>query len=175
MINEAEIGKRIREFRLKKNLTLQMLADRTGYPKGYLSKIEKSAKAPPVATLSASAVELDATLAILSGEGLQKDNLCVVRKSERTPMAGTREEFGYAYEVMANPYPDMHMELSFYPILRRTPPNTAFNTTLKKCSLCFSGKYVSNTATGNLFWKKATASTLIPASRMRATPLTMNH
>ena len=110
MINEAEIGKRIREFRLKKNLTPQMSADRTGYPKGYLSKIEKSAKVPPVDTLSASAVELDATLAILSGEGLQKDNLCVVRKSERTPMASTREEFGYAYEAMANPYPDMHME-----------------------------------------------------------------
>ena len=52
MIDEAEIGKRIRKFRLKKNLTLQMLAGRTGYSKGYLSKVEKSDKAPPVATLS---------------------------------------------------------------------------------------------------------------------------
>ena len=30
MIDETEIGKRIRKFRLRKNLTLQMLADRTG-------------------------------------------------------------------------------------------------------------------------------------------------
>jgi transcriptional regulator with XRE-family HTH domain len=52
MMNEAEIGQRIRTFRLKKNLTLQMLADRTSYSKGYLSKVEKSDKAPPVATLS---------------------------------------------------------------------------------------------------------------------------
>ena len=52
MINESEISKRIRECRLRKNLTLQMLADRTGYSKGYLSKVEKSDKAPPVATLS---------------------------------------------------------------------------------------------------------------------------
>jgi len=52
MINEAEIGQRIRTLRLKKNLTLQMLADRTGYSKGYLSKVEKSDKAPPVATSS---------------------------------------------------------------------------------------------------------------------------
>ena len=58
MINEAEIGKKIREFRSRKNLTLQMLADKTGYSKGYLSKVEKSDKAPPVATLSTIAREL---------------------------------------------------------------------------------------------------------------------
>ena len=50
MISETEIGKRIREFRLKKNFTLQELADKTGYSKGYLSKVEKSEKAPPVAS-----------------------------------------------------------------------------------------------------------------------------
>ena len=110
MINEAEIGQRIREFRLKKNLTLQMLADRTGYSKGYLSKVEKSDKAPPVATLSTIARELDATVASFLGEGSQEDNLCVVRKNERTLMASTGEEFGYAYEALANPYPNKHME-----------------------------------------------------------------
>jgi hypothetical protein len=34
MIYEAEIRKRTQDFRLKKNLTLQILADRTGSPKG---------------------------------------------------------------------------------------------------------------------------------------------
>jgi transcriptional regulator with XRE-family HTH domain len=38
MIIEAEIGQRIKDFRLKNNLTLQELADRTGFSKGYLSK-----------------------------------------------------------------------------------------------------------------------------------------
>ena len=110
MINESEISKRIRECRLRKNLTLQMLADRTGYSKGYLSKVEKSDKAPPVATLSTIARELDATVASFLGEGSQGDNLCVVRKNERTLMAGAGEEFGYAYEALANPYPNKHME-----------------------------------------------------------------
>jgi transcriptional regulator with XRE-family HTH domain len=110
MINEAEIGKRIREFRLKKNFTLQMLADKTGYSKGYLSKVEKSDKAPPVTTLSTIARELDATVAGFLGEGAQKDNLCVVRKNKRTLMAGNDAEFGYAYEALANPYPNKHME-----------------------------------------------------------------
>ncbi len=103
MINEAEIGKRIREFRLKKNFTLQMLADKTGYSKGYLSKVEKSDKAPPVTTLSTIARELDATVAGFLGEGTQKDNLCVVRKNKRTLMPGNGAEFGYAYEALGQP------------------------------------------------------------------------
>jgi transcriptional regulator with XRE-family HTH domain len=122
MINEAEIGKRIREFRLKKNFTLQMLADKTGYSKGYLSKVEKSDKAPPVATLSTIARELDATVASFLGEGPQKDILCVVRKNERTLMASNGEEFGYAYEALANPYPNKHME----PFILSYPSKDAF-------------------------------------------------
>ena len=122
MINEAEIGRRIREFRLKKNFTLQMLADKTGYSKGYLSKVEKSDKAPPVATLSTIARELDATVACFLGEGPQKDLLCVVRKNERTLMAGNGEGFGYAYEALANPYPNKHME----PFILSYPAKDAF-------------------------------------------------
>jgi transcriptional regulator with XRE-family HTH domain len=110
MINESEIGKRIREFRLKKNFTLQMLADKTGYSKGYLSKVEKSDKAPPVATLSTIARELDATVASFLGEGTQNDIISVVRKNERILMAGNGQEFGYAYEALANAYPNKHME-----------------------------------------------------------------
>ena len=45
MIIEAEIGKRIRQYRLRNNFTLQELADKTGFSKGYLSKVEKSGKA----------------------------------------------------------------------------------------------------------------------------------
>jgi transcriptional regulator with XRE-family HTH domain len=122
MINEAEIGKRIREFRLKKNFTLQMLADKTGYSKGYLSKVEKSDKAPPVATLSTIAKELDATVASFLGEGLQNDILSVVRKNDRTLMARNGKEFGYAYEALANPYPNKHME----PFILSYPSKDAF-------------------------------------------------
>ena len=110
MINEAEIGKKIKVFRLQKNLTLQELADKTGYSKGYLSKVEKSEKAPPVATLSTIARELGGTVASFLGEGPQNDTISMVRKSERTLMAHTGEEFGYAWEALANPYPNKHME-----------------------------------------------------------------
>ena len=110
MINETEIGKRIREFRLKKNFTLQELADKTGYSKGYLSKVEKSEKAPPVATLSVIARELGVSVSVILGEETKNDSICLVRQNERTLMAKTGEEFGYAYEALANPYPNKHME-----------------------------------------------------------------
>lgn len=110
MISETEIGKRIREFRLKKNFTLQELADKTGYSKGYLSKVEKSEKAPPVATLSVIARELGVSVSVILGEETKNDSICLIRQNERTLMAETGEEFGYAYEALANPYPNKHME-----------------------------------------------------------------
>ena len=41
MFEEAELGKRIQQHRMNKGLTLQELAEKTGFTKGYLSKIEK--------------------------------------------------------------------------------------------------------------------------------------
>ena len=110
MIIEAEIGKRIHQYRLHNGYTLQELADKTGFSKGYLSKVEKSGKAPPVATLSVIARELGVTVSIILGEETMNDSICLVRENERMLMAKTGEEFGYAYEALANPYPNKHME-----------------------------------------------------------------
>jgi transcriptional regulator with XRE-family HTH domain len=110
MIIEAEIGKRIHQYRLQNNFTLQELADKTGYSKGYLSKVEKSGKAPPVATLSVIARELGVSVSVILGEETIDDSICLVRENERMLMAKTGEEFGYAYEALANPYPNKHME-----------------------------------------------------------------
>ena len=127
MINEAEIGKRIRKFRLKNNFTLQMLADRTGYSKGYLSKVEKSEKAPPVATLSVIAKELGVSVSVILGEETINDSICLVRQNERALMAKTGEEFGYAYEALANPYPNKHME----PFILSYPSDDALKHTFQ--------------------------------------------
>ena len=110
MIIEAEIGKRIHQYRLHNNFTLQELADKTGYSKGYLSKVEKSGKAPPVATLSVIARELGVSVSVILGEETINDSICLVRQNERKLMAKSGEEFGYAYEALANPYPNKHME-----------------------------------------------------------------
>ena len=127
MIIEAEIGIRIRRYRLQKNYTLQELADKTGYSKGYLSKVEKSGKAPPVSTLSVIARELGVSVSVLLGEETMSESICLVRQNERTLMAKNGEEFGYAYEALANPYPNKHME----PFILSYPSDDALKNTFQ--------------------------------------------
>jgi transcriptional regulator with XRE-family HTH domain len=67
---ESEIGKRIKALRNEKGLTLEQLAAQTGYTKGYLSKVEKSIKAPPVSTLGTiGRLSREKRGAIIAGEG----------------------------------------------------------------------------------------------------------
>ena len=127
MIIEAEIGKRIRQYRRQKDFTLQKLADKTGFSKGYLSKVEKSEKAPPVATISVIAKELGVSVSVLLGEEAMTDSICLVRQNERTFMAKNGEEFGYAYEALANPYPNKHME----PFILSYPSDDALKHTFQ--------------------------------------------
>jgi len=110
MVVEAEIGKRIKKLRLDKKLTLQDMADRTGLSKGYLSKLEKSTKAPPVSTLINIAKAFNVTISVLLGEVDQPDSIFLVKKNERALMAGPGTEFGYSYEALAQPYQGRHME-----------------------------------------------------------------
>ncbi len=46
-----EIGKRIRQLRIKGNLTLEELASRTELTKGYLSQLERNLASPSIQTL----------------------------------------------------------------------------------------------------------------------------
>ena len=110
VIIEAEIGKRIKTLRTERRITLDQLARQTGFTKGYLSKVEKSEKAPPVSTLLNIAKVLDVTLSVLLGEESQQSSLCLVRKDERPLMARDGTAFGYSYEAVAYKFPDRLME-----------------------------------------------------------------
>lgn len=46
-----EIGKRLKQLRIKNNLTLEELASRTELTKGYLSQLERDLASPSIATL----------------------------------------------------------------------------------------------------------------------------
>jgi transcriptional regulator with XRE-family HTH domain len=111
VIVEAEIGKRIKALRAERGITLEQLAKMTGFSKGYLSKVEKSDKAPPVSTLGTIGRALSVSISNLLGEEPQRVSLCLVRKDER-PFFVTRDgtAFGYAYESMAYKYPNRIME-----------------------------------------------------------------
>ncbi len=109
-IVEAEIGKRIKAFRVQKRVTLEQLAQQTGFTKGYLSKVEKSKKSPPVSTLGIIARALGVTISALLGEEAPRTSFCLVRKDERPLIARDGTAFGYSYEAMAYKYPNKTME-----------------------------------------------------------------
>src|SRR5512135_2781894 len=110
VIIESEIGKRIKRFRKERKITLDQLAEKTGFSKGYLSKVEKSDKAPPVSTLGNIARALHVTISALLDEESQRRTFCLVRKNERPFVTRDGTAFGYAYEAMAYKYPNRMME-----------------------------------------------------------------
>ena len=110
VINEAEIGKRIKKFRLNKRITLDVLAAQTGFSKGYLSKVEKSEKAPPVSTLGVIARALDVTISSLLGEEGNASSICLVKKEERPLITRAGTAFDYSYESVAYKFKNRMME-----------------------------------------------------------------
>jgi transcriptional regulator with XRE-family HTH domain len=107
---ESEIGKRIRMSRINRKLTLEQLANQTGFTKGYLSRIEKSEKSPPLSTLGIIARVLGITISFLVGEEEQQTSFGMVKKGERPLIARRGTAFEYAYEAVAHTFPNKKME-----------------------------------------------------------------
>ncbi|MCG6533976.1 MAG: XRE family transcriptional regulator [Syntrophales bacterium LBB04] len=123
-ILESAIGKRINAFRKEKRITLDRLAEKTGFTKGYLSRVEKSQKAPPVSTLGIIGRALGVTISALLGEESPRASFCLVRKNERPLIARDGIAFGYSYESMAYKYPNRIME----PFMLTLPPRPKKST-----------------------------------------------
>ena len=107
---ESEIGRRIKASRINKKFTLEQLANQTGFTKGYLSRIEKSEKSPPLSTLGIIARVLGMTMSLLVGEEEQQTSFGIVKKRERPLMARKGTAFEYSYEAVAHTLPNKKME-----------------------------------------------------------------
>jgi len=107
---ESEIGKRIKALRLGKRITLENLSAQTGFTKGYLSKVEKSEKAPPVSTLGTIARALNTTISHLLGEDNYSLSISLVKKTERQLITGGGTSVGYSYEAVAQKFNNKAME-----------------------------------------------------------------
>jgi len=104
-MDEGLIVNRIKSFRKKRGLTLQKVADLTGFTRSYLSQIENSKKAPPIGTVTkiANALGID-PIVILTGENEHKQstNISFVKKSERKEASRVATQYGYVYETIAH-------------------------------------------------------------------------
>lgn len=110
LFDESEIGRRIKASRIKKKFTLEQLAGQTGFTKGYLSRIEKSEKSPPLSTLGIIARVLGITISFLVGEEEQQTSIGIVKKGERPLIARRGTSFEYSYEAVAHTFPNKKME-----------------------------------------------------------------
>jgi transcriptional regulator with XRE-family HTH domain len=110
IINEADIGKRIKSLRNEKRITLESLAAQTGFTKGYLSKVETSPKSPPVSTLGTIARTLGVSISTLLGESSPTASICLVKKNERPQITRSGTSFGYSYEAVAHKFANKMME-----------------------------------------------------------------
>ena len=121
------IGKRLEAARKSRRLTLEALAAKVGFTKGYLSKLETGAKVPPIATLATVASALGVDIASLlvpqdraalgdENHGLETS---VVRAEERHRIVRGGSIFGYDYQSLTQ-----HSSFSkrMQPFIFRFPP-----------------------------------------------------
>ena len=76
-----QLGRKIRDLRLRRGLTVQQLADASGLSKGFISQVENDRTSPSLATLRDLATALRTSVAYLVVE--DDPTLHVVRAAER--------------------------------------------------------------------------------------------
>jgi transcriptional regulator with XRE-family HTH domain len=100
-MDENIVAENIKKTRLSRGFSIEQLAKQANLTKGYISKIEKSTKAPPFSTLAkiAAALNVDITqLITTNSEVVQDIPLSVVRANERKD---TMSQRGHRYEALA--------------------------------------------------------------------------
>jgi DNA-binding XRE family transcriptional regulator len=80
-----QLGRKIRDLRLRRGLTVQQLAEATGLSKGFVSQVENGRTSPSLATLQDLARSLETSVAYLV---VEEDHMpYVVRRAERPNMS----------------------------------------------------------------------------------------
>ena len=101
----VDLGARIKQQRLAAGLTLAELAERAGFGKAYLSRIENGKKVPPIGTLSRIADVLGieaAALLQVAGVRSRWRGASVVRKNEKRVTVLGGSAFGYDYFALTD-------------------------------------------------------------------------
>lgn len=111
-VASLDIGNQIRKLRSKRDLTLQDLANMTGFSKPNLSQIENNLVTPPIATLLKIATALGVPIGHFFQDNPQESNMVVVRKQDRYGVAKGPHisHIGYHYEPLAYSMVDKNME-----------------------------------------------------------------
>lgn len=101
---EKQIGAAIKKIRRQKELTLDVLAHRTGLSKGYLSRLERGLKSAPVSTLSNIACALGVEMTDFFQKDETRPKISIVQPDQRMKITRDGSTFGYVYEALAEKY-----------------------------------------------------------------------
>jgi transcriptional regulator with XRE-family HTH domain len=91
------IGPRLRHIRQEKRMTVEALAAAAGLDKGFLSRLERGAKQPSVATVLRLSAALEVPVGRLFGEQTTEDMVRISRASGRRR---SEEGAGYSFELV---------------------------------------------------------------------------
>ena len=103
-MDEKQIIRNIETIPQNKKMSLERLAKLTGLTKGYISKIENSAKTPPFSTLNkiANALNTDVNLLIAQDSNVPEDiSPCIIKKNETREVVSRGALYGYHYKALA--------------------------------------------------------------------------
>ena len=102
---EFDIGKKIKTLRKERKLTLQDVANETGFSPALISQIENNNVSPPIATLSKIARFFDVKMSFFFEEGEGATRYEIVRKDERRVVSRVISKdgtgHGYTYETLS--------------------------------------------------------------------------
>lgn len=99
---EINIGERVRKLRTERNLTLQNVANFTGFSKALISQIENGVVMPPINTLGKIAVVLNVKMTYFFEEEINYKDYYIVKKDERKFVFKEGAKHGYLYEELAH-------------------------------------------------------------------------
>ncbi|MCQ9617286.1 XRE family transcriptional regulator [Paenalcaligenes niemegkensis] len=146
---EAAVCQRLRELRKERRLTLDVLAERSGFTKGYLSKIENGTKAPPIGTLAriARAMSVDLSVFFVDESAnehqllLSPDSpISVVHSWERKPVSRGGTEYGYDYVSLAHKKSNRSMDPFIFTYPQTTETHEFFEHTGEEFIYLLTGK-----------------------------------
>jgi transcriptional regulator with XRE-family HTH domain len=84
-----QLGKKIRDLRLRRGMTVQQLAEATGLSKGFISQVENSRTSPSLATLQDLARALETSVAYLVVEEERAPQVVRADARPRLQVGGT--------------------------------------------------------------------------------------
>lgn len=113
VLKDLGIGRKIKELRQQKGITIQDVSEKTGLSKGLISQVENDQVSPPISTLLKIASALKTDIAHFFQDKDFNPKITLVKKEERIK-SGRRGikgiELGYTYESLAHKKMNKHME-----------------------------------------------------------------